>query len=164
MSNGADAFKAFIKVDGVTGGATEASHKDWSEVSNFQFSIHVPEQMGSAGGGGTQVHGDVQFAPLSVTKKLDKASPDLFLGCCKGKAFKEVKVEQLKKTGSDSMVKIFALKLGNAVIIDYSPHGDEESLSFSCTRVDYEYASYGPDGKSLGSVTHYWDRATNKGG
>jgi type VI secretion system secreted protein Hcp len=160
----AERVTAFMKIDGIPGGATEVGHKDWCEVERFSFSLSVQQQHGSLAGGGAQVHGDVEFSNLSITKRVDKSSPELFFACCKGKVLKEIVVEQLKKLGGDQMEKVYSLKLSNALVTHYEPGADTEEVMFSGTKVEYAYTSTGPDGRTKGTVTKWWDRALNKGG
>ena len=156
-------YAAFIKIDGAPGDATDSAHKDWSEVESFTFEIETP-QTGGGLSGGVATFGDVFLKPVVVNKKMDKSSPELFFACCKGKVFKEVTIEQLMKSGGDTMQKIYSLKLSNARITQYEPGAGREILVFAASKMDFVYTSVGPDGRPKGTVTHWWDMATNKGG
>lgn len=156
---------AYIKIGTIKGEATEANHKEWSNVVRFDFSLHLPTRSAGVAAGGPLSFGDVQFAALRIVKTLEKSSPDLFLACCKGQVLKEVVLEKLKKVGDSTMTKSFSIKLTDAVITSYEPQDDdEEILTFAFVKIEFSYVSIGPDGKVKGTVTRFWDLKTNTGG
>ncbi|HPD45362.1 MAG TPA: type VI secretion system tube protein Hcp [Anaerohalosphaeraceae bacterium] len=78
----------YLQVHGVEGGVTEGDRKGWIEIFGFVNDMEFAAD--HLGGGGA---GKVQFAPVVVTKQLDKASPKLALACCKGTISSRVRIE-----------------------------------------------------------------------
>jgi len=157
----AEEMYGFVKIDGVEGEAQEAQHQGWSEVYWFDFKLFLPQKTGGTTG---RVTGDVQFEQFAVTKRLEKSSPDLFMACCKGTVFSDVTFERLIKTGGGNATMAFSVKLQNAIIAAFEPEGETEKVTFSFTRVEYSRVAFGPDGRTTGTVTRYWDLTKNEGG
>ena len=66
----------FLKIDGVDGESTDDKHKGEIEVESFSWG---ETQSGTAGHGGGGGAGKVQPQDFHFVKKLDKASPVLFI-------------------------------------------------------------------------------------
>lgn len=78
MATHADAA-AYIKFDGVDGESTSVDHKDWIIIESMSW--------GASGGGGA---GKVSFKDFTITHRIDKASPKLFLACATGQHIPKV--------------------------------------------------------------------------
>src|SRR5215207_9543030 len=73
-----EAVHAFLKIDGIKGEATNQKHVDEIELAAFKFGV-LQSLVSSTGGGGGA--GKATFAPITVYKGIDSASPILFLSC-----------------------------------------------------------------------------------
>lgn len=69
----------YIKFDGVDGESTSVDHKEWIIIDSMSWGANAPAP--TAGGGA----GKVSFKEFTVTKRIDKASPQLFLACATGR-------------------------------------------------------------------------------
>ena len=72
----------FLKVDGIDGECTDASHLGWINVLNFSLDVLKGHS-----------------TDLIVTKKLDASSPKLAAACAKGDAIDEILVELFTELG-----------------------------------------------------------------
>ena len=76
------AVDMFIKMDGIKGESGDKSHKEEINVLAWSWGM---SNSGSAHLGGGAGSGKVNVQDLSLTKYIDKSSPDLMLCCCNGK-------------------------------------------------------------------------------
>jgi type VI secretion system secreted protein Hcp len=82
MATHADAA-AYIKFDGVDGESTSVDHKDWIIIESMSWGA---DAVRSSGGGA----GKVSFKDFTITHRIDKASPKLFLACATGQHIPKV--------------------------------------------------------------------------
>jgi type VI secretion system secreted protein Hcp len=87
--------RTFFKLDGVAGESTDKVHKGEIDVKLFQLGASSVGTQAHGGGGGA---GKVNVQSFTITKKLDKASPKLFLAATSGKHFKLAEVSFAKKS------------------------------------------------------------------
>src|SRR6188768_547943 len=81
MAHSEDSVHAFLKIDGIKGEATNLKHVDEIELAAFKFGVLQSLVSGTGGGGGA---GKATFAPITIYKGIDSASPILFLTCATG--------------------------------------------------------------------------------
>ncbi len=79
-SNAGAADNMHIKFDGIDGEAVSVDHKEWVIVESMSWGI-APSPDPSGGGAGA---GKVSVHDISIIKRIDKASPKLFLACATG--------------------------------------------------------------------------------
>ncbi|MDQ6800668.1 MAG: type VI secretion system tube protein Hcp [Acidobacteriota bacterium] len=84
------AVDAFMKVDGIAGESTKPGRSGWIDVVGFSFGVPQTGPHGSGGGGGA---GKVAVHDISITKKVDKASPMLMTAAATGKHFPTVTLD-----------------------------------------------------------------------
>jgi type VI secretion system secreted protein Hcp len=145
--------KIFLKIDGITGAATDKVHKGDITVQSFSFgSLAAPSTLAAGGGGGA---GKVKFAEFSITKVLDKSSPVLFQSAAQGKHYAKVEL-MMRKAGKDQM-DFLKFDFQNVIISSYkiitTGGGNEvptESISFNFTKVIETFLKAN---KALGSLT-----------
>jgi len=151
---------AYIKFDGVEGEAQDKDHKGWSDILAFSQSLQKP---GFAATGPTRRRGDVILEDIQVTKELDKASPKIAEGVCKGKVFPKVEIELTASYTDAGRVTYFRYELKNVQVTSYGISGsgqaeevptEECSLNFEEIKVTYTEADSG--GKSKGNVEYSW--------
>jgi type VI secretion system secreted protein Hcp len=162
-------FDAFLKLSTVPGECTDDKHKEWIEVLSFNWGASQTGS-GSASTGGALTAQRVDIHEFSIVKVLDKASPKLFVCCCKGDHIPEVKVELCRATGDKS--KYMEYKMTDVIVRHWRPgaaaQGVEslplEEVSFSFAKIDLVYtATDHKTGKPSGDVKAHWDLTTNKG-
>ncbi len=163
------AFDAFLKIDGIPGESTDDKHKDWIEILSFHWGVSQPSSGGRSTGGAASAE-RCNHSDFSIVHTLDKASPKLFLACCKGDHIKEVKVELCRAAGDKS--KYMEYKMTDVLISSVRPGGAAqggealplEEASFNYGKIEETYTlTDHKTGKPSGDVKANWDQVTNKG-
>jgi len=152
----------FMNVDGVAGEAVDDKHSDWIEILEFN---HGVSQAMSATGVGSKHGGKAEFQPFTVTKPVDKATPDLMLKCIDGSTIPKIEIECCEATGDKhTYLKytfencgVTSLNAGGAV-----GNGDRvtESVGFISDKLTVEYTPIEGD-KPGAAVSRTWNIATN---
>ena len=154
----------FLKIDGLPGESTDDKHKGEIEVESFSWGETQSGTSGHGGGGGA---GKVSPQDFHFVKKLDKASPVLYIACTTGIQYKSAiltarkagggQQEYLKLTMEDVLVSSY--QVGGSGNSDVVPM-DQVSLNFA--KLEVSYKEQKPDG-SLGAETKQkYDFAANK--
>jgi type VI secretion system secreted protein Hcp len=113
----------FLKLDGVQGESSDHKHKGDIEISSFSFGA------GSFGAGGTQAHGGgggagkTSFSSFTITKQVDKTSPQLQLSDLSGKHYKEADVFFARKAGKGQQ-DYLEIKLDEVRVSSYQVSGN----------------------------------------
>jgi type VI secretion system secreted protein Hcp len=116
------AGSTFLKLDGISGQATDKRHKGDIEVSSFSFGIHNTSAHGSGGGGGA---GKTSFESFTIMKTVDKASPLLFQACATGKHIKSAELLFARKAGGTQKDYLY-IKLTDVLISSVQAGGSEK--------------------------------------
>jgi type VI secretion system secreted protein Hcp len=153
------AVNAYLVIDGVKGSSTSKS--DAIDVLSFSFGA----SMATSGAGGQMSAGKAHVQDLSISKMLDKTSPDLFQHCVTGDFLKKVELIYEKAMG-DKQEDYFKITLTNALITSIQSSGSNEnpieSLTFAFQKVQY---GFNPEenGKLKGYVQKGFDMEKLKG-
>jgi type VI secretion system secreted protein Hcp len=157
------AVDLFLKIDGIQGESKDAKHANEIDVDAFSWGeTNVVSHAGGGGGGA----GKVAMQDFHFTKRLDKASPVLFLACASGKHFPKA-ILSARKAGQGQQ-DYLVITLSDVVVSGYQVGGaesgeagvDQTSLAFS--RIVFEYRPQKPDGSLAPAVKAGWDLKTNK--
>ncbi len=162
----------FLKLDGIEGESQDSKHSKEVELVSFHFKAHQAGTTGSATGGGGK--GRVKLDDFVVIKKVDKASPKLFLHCCTGEPVKKV-VLTARKAGKDQQ-DYYKITLTDCVVSLYEYSRVEtgplktstddweqlESVGFNYATIDYSYKEQKSDGTLGGEIKGGWDATKNK--
>jgi type VI secretion system secreted protein Hcp len=136
----------------------------------------------TGGGGGA---GKVKIHDISFTKKIDSASPLLFLNCANGSHIKEANFVVRKAGGTQ--LEYLKYKLSDVLISGISPHGSADSnlgskaagggggpvtggdeipmeeVSLAFGKIEITYQAQGADGKAQGGpILAGWDVKGNQ--
>ena len=156
------AVDMFLKLDGIKGESKDAKHKDEIHIESFSWGLSQTGAHGAGGGGGA---GKVSVHDISVTKFLDKASPELMLACCNGKHIKEGLIT-VRKAG-ENPVEYLKIKLSDILIsgVQDAGHGSDlltENVTLNFAKFHVDYQEQGKDGKAAGGpVSMGWDVKAN---
>jgi type VI secretion system secreted protein Hcp len=163
------AYDQFLKLDGIPGESQDDKHKDWIEVLSYNWGVSQPSA-GARSTGGAATSGRTDHGDLSFVHVLDKASPKLFLSCCKGDHIKNVLFELCRATGDKQ--KYMEYKLSDVLITSVKPGGsaqggdslplEEVSLNYGKIELTYTVTDH-KTGKPSGDVKAHWDQVANKG-
>jgi type VI secretion system secreted protein Hcp len=133
------AVDAFLFIADVKGGAMDEKHRDWIEVSSFQWGSK--RGVGSPMGGTSDRESSApSVSEIVVTKVIDRASPLLSKCAATGCHYRSVILE-MRKAGGNQMVRYV---LSNVMVSGYhvSSGGDRptESLSLNFTKIEMRAA------------------------
>lgn len=143
----------FFKADGLDGDSVVAGYEDQIKCQSWSWGASNPSNMHDSTGGAAGT-GDV--ADLMVTKMMDKASPNIYKFCSKGKHFPEATLTCTKASG-DGDIKWLEIILKNVIIssVNSGSQADEMgeesmSLNFAEYMVKfYPQESEGAEGASI---------------
>jgi len=148
------AANILLKIDGVKGESKVDGHKEEIDILSASFGVSNAASTHFGGGAGTakcNVH------DLSVTKRVDSSSPDLFLKTCTGEHYDTATLVYLKAGGNDNVqVPYLQYELTEVYVssISQSGGGDQfahENVSLSCAKIKKSYWPQKDDG-SQGDV------------
>jgi type VI secretion system secreted protein Hcp len=157
------AVDMFLKLDDVKGESQDDKHKDEIDVLAWSWGMHQSGTTHLGGGGGS---GKVSVQDISITKYVDKASPNLMMACCNGKHYKEALLT-VRKAG-ESPLEYIKLTMKEVIVSNVSTGGsggedrltENVTLNFGEYKIDYQ--AQGPDGKAAGGpVSAAWNVAKN---
>ena len=157
------AVDMFLKIDGIDGESTaRGGHEDWIEIESFGWGESRP----SGGTGQGRRRSLATFSDVSVVKKVDAASPNLYLACASGKHYPTAVLE-VRRPGSRE--SYFTIRMENVLVssvgVSHSAEQAEpvEEVSLTYGKIHWEYAPQ--DGKGPGGkVEASWDLQENKQG
>lgn len=154
----------FLKLEGVDGESTDASHRGEIEINSWSWGASNPGiSHGSGGKGGGGGAGKASFSDISFTTSVGKATPKLMLLCATGEHIKSAKLF-VRKAGSTQ--DYYTIELKEVMVSSYQVAGDgnEETTTFSLSfqKIEMEYIPQNPDGTTGEAIKAGWDLAKNK--
>lgn len=170
-------FDIFLKLDGIDGESEVKGHEKETVVLSYEQAIEHPGGPPAGGGGGA---GKTVFSGVRFRKPLDKGSVPLLLACASGLHIKEA-LFTFRRSGT--AVDFYKVKLENVVVtrlVQQAGTGVQYPLSFETlttgadsagfleeatldyAEIQWEYRTFGSDGKPSGTVTGGWDLKLNK--
>lgn len=153
----------FLKLTGIEGESQDDKHKGEIEVLTYSWNMTQTSSMHSGSGGGA---GKATVDDLTVTHRVDKASPNLMKYCLTGKHIPEAKLT-LRKAGG-SPLEYLTYTMSDVIISKVQPHGQssdeiaKEQISLAFSKVKQEYAVQNAQGGSAGTITASYDIKANK--
>lgn len=158
------AFDAYVKFDGIEGETTDAQHKDWIEITSYNFGVSQKSSDTASSAGGASV-GRANIREFYFTKACDKAKPKLFSACCKGEHINNVTIS-INRAGGEKL-KYLEITLEEVLISDFISQGSEgepsEHIELSYGRIKITYIQQKrADGTGGGNIAGGWDRVGNK--
>ncbi len=158
------AVDMFLKIEGIDGESTAAGgHSDWIEIESFSWGASRPPTSTRRTRGG----GRTSFSDLSVVKKVDAASPNLYLACASGKHYPSATL-QIRKAG-EGPVLYMEYRLENVRISSVSVSSSEgsaepvEEVTLSYGKIVWSYTPQDATRRG-GGVEKGWDLEANREG
>lgn len=148
----------FLKIDGIPGESQDAKHKDEIQIDSWSLSERQSGTMADGGGGGA---GKVKMNDVSLSSKLSKASPKLWLACATGEHIKKA-VLTARKAGKDQH-DYLTVTFTDLLISSYQTGGNGsakvpiESITLNFAAMQFEYKEQKADGKVGASVRTGYD-------
>ena len=137
------AFRAVIKFDGISGTSDLKGASDYIDVLSYHWGIHNNVKAWEKAPSGTATVQD-----LSIVKRVDPSSPDLFSFCAQGNKIGTVELRLYQAGGSKDDPKQFAgYKFTTCYITSVRPGGSSggddplEEVSFNFAKAEYNYGS-----------------------
>jgi type VI secretion system secreted protein Hcp len=156
------AVDMFLKLDDVKGESRDSKHKDEMDVLAWSFGAANAGTTHTGGGGGA---GKVNVQDLSLTKWVDKASPNLMMATCNGKHYKEALLT-VRKAG-ETPLEYIKVSMKEVLVSSVSTGGsggedrltENVTLNFAWFKV--EYTPQKADGTGEAAVEIAWNIAEN---
>ena len=147
---GAASAKIFLELDGIQGESTAVGFENQIELGSLQLGVGRNSKGAS-------------FSDVSVTKQLDKSSPDLMLRAANGTTIPSAKV-RFTKPGEDQVVYLRYCFTGVRITgFSQSSGGDppSESVSFSYASIVQSYTQQAATGGAGTVFDTGWDLLKN---
>lgn len=137
----------FLKIGDIEGESRDKEHADEIDVLAWSWGMSQSGTTHSGGGGGA---GKVNVQDLSITKYVDKSSPNLMRACCNGKHYDEALLT-VRKAG-ENPVEYVKLKLNEVIITSVSTGGSggedrlTENVTLNFAKFEHIYTAQKADG------------------
>ncbi|MET0983658.1 MAG: type VI secretion system tube protein Hcp [Telluria sp.] len=156
------AVDMFLKIDDVKGESQDSKHKDEIDVIDWSWEMDTSATTQAGGGGGS---GKVNVENLTVTKWVDKSSPNLMLATCSGKHYKEALLT-VRKAGEKPLeyIKVTMKKVLVASVKTGAKGGQDrltETITLNFGEFKVEYTPQKQDGTGDAVVEAGWNIAGN---
>src|SRR5262245_62276481 len=112
------AVDMFLRIGTLKGESRDTTHKEKIDILAWSWGM---SNSGSAHVGGGAGAGKVNVQDLSLTKFIDKSSPDLMLACCNGKHFPEATL--IVRKAGEKPLEYLKIKLSEVLITSVSTGG-----------------------------------------
>jgi type VI secretion system secreted protein Hcp len=155
------AVDMFLHIDDLKGESQDSKHKDDIEVLSWSWGA---AQHATMTGGGLGA-GKVSIQDITITKKVDRSSPNIFKMCCMGTHMKKGALT-VRKAGGDAL-EYLVLQFEEMMWTSYSvsgASGDEiiENVSFTFVRCGLTYTPQVGSGSGDAKISGGWDLQANK--
>ena len=143
----------FLKIEGVEGEAVDHKHGKEIDVLAWSWGMTQSGSMHIGGGGGA---GKVAVQDISVTKYVDKSTPNLIHTCMTGKHYPKATIT-VRKAG-DKPVEYMIITMEDVLITSISTGGSggedrlTENVSLNFAKVKVEYTPQAKDGSAGAAV------------
>lgn len=156
------AVDIFLEIKGIKGESRDKEHAGKIDVLAWSWGL---SQSGSAHVGGGSGAGKANVQDLSITKYVDKASPDIMGRCATGRHYDEATLI-LRKAG-DKPMTYMTIKMTQVLITHYSTGGSggedrlTENVGLNFAKVEVNYTEQKPDGGEGEKPKFTFDIAAN---
>ena len=151
---------AYLKLGDIEGESEDSRHKGWIDVLSVDWKISVDP------GTGSSRRGDPKVGPLTLTKRIDQASPKIQEAMLTGIIVPLVEYELT--TGGDGAPTYLRIEMKNVALTAYSMSGHttdpatgletrpEEEFSMSFEEITVTYTPIDKDGSPGTPVKYTW--------
>lgn len=134
------------------------------EVEDFSFDVEQTLNIGSQSTGAGA--GRITFNPFSITRKIDRASPELFERACSGTPYQQVALGARKASGGKMSGRIYLVFLFKLVAVKtigwtYDDESPKETTTFEYGGLQVWYLPQKPDGSFDIETKGGWNRVKN---
>ena len=156
------AVDIILKIDGVDGESVIQDHEDEIDILAMNWGMSQSGTMHAGMGGGA---GKVNIQDVSITKYVDKSSPNLMRACCNGEHFKEA-VLVVRKAGKDPL-DYFKVTMAPILVtsVDTGASGGEdrmtENVTLNFAKMEVAYTPQKEDGTGDAEISLKWNIEKN---
>ena len=158
------ADEMFLKIDGIQGESTDASHRD--EINIVSYTWGESQTVVSSGGGGGTA-GRVTMQDFHFVMRVNKASPKLLLACASGAHIRNA-ILTVRRAGAGAP-EFLKWTFTDVTVISYQtagnvPTGDPltDQVNLRFAKIEVEYRPVRPDGSLDAPVKAGWDVTANR--
>ncbi len=158
------AVDMFIKIGDIKGESKDKAHADEVDVLAWSWGMSQNGNMHLGTGGGA---GKVNVQDLTLTKYLDKATPNLMMACSSGKHYPEAKLT-VRKAGGSAQVEYLVITMKEVLISSVTTGGSggedrlTETIGLNFAQVQVDYQAQKEDGsKEGGPIKYGWNIRQN---
>jgi len=128
----------FLQLEGIDSDSLDAAHENEIIVKSWSWGMvqSGTTHEGPGGGGGKVSGGD-----LSVTKKVDKATPALMRYCCNGKPIASG-ILTVREAGGDNPVEYLKIEMEQIIITSYQTGGASDEKDRLEEHLTLNFQSY----------------------
>jgi type VI secretion system secreted protein Hcp len=147
----------FLKIKDIDGESKDAGHKASIDVLAWSWGMSQSGTTHTGGGGGA---GKVNVQDVSLTKYVDKSSPNLMTHCCSGKHIPEAKLT-VRKAG-DKPLEYISITMQDCLVTAVSTGGSggedrlTENVTLNFARFIVEYKEQKATGDGSASIYSKW--------
>lgn len=152
----------FLKLGDLKGESKDSKHKEEIDVLAWSWGMSQSGSTHLGTGGGA---GKVSVQDISLTKHVDKASPNILKFCCNGKHFGEA-VLTVRKAG-EKPVEYIKITMKEVIISSVSTGGSggedrlTENVSLNFAEFKFEYTPQKDDGSGGSAIEALWNIPAN---
>ncbi|MBK1705555.1 Hcp family type VI secretion system effector [Halochromatium glycolicum] len=156
------AVDCFLKLGDIKGESKDHQYADWIEVLSWSWGMSQLGTMHSGTGGGT---GKVNVQDFSVTKFVDKSTPNIIQKCCTGKHYPEATF--IARKAGDKPVDYVKLTMKEVIVTSAGTGGGTgedrvtESVTLNFAHFKYEYTPQSATGAKEPAITQTFDIRAN---
>jgi type VI secretion system secreted protein Hcp len=156
----------FINYEGIKGESSDKSHKQWMDIETIQWGV-TRRITSNTSTQNDRESSNAEISSLVITRRMDSATPNLFIESCCGTG--RTVVVHLTKTGTGAGTDVYMeYTLKNALISNYGVSAETqdterplETLTISFVDLEVKYTPYDQDGNALAAIAVGFDTATN---
>jgi len=151
------AVDMFLKIKDVEGESQDSKKGGWIDVLAWSWGMSQSGTMHIGSGGGS---GKVAVQDLSVTKYVDKSSPNLWLFCSNGKNFGEAQLV-IRKAG-EKPLEYIVMTMTDCIVSSVTTGGSggqdrlTENVSINFAKVQVDYTPQKQDGSGDTAIPYKW--------
>jgi type VI secretion system secreted protein Hcp len=152
----------FIKLGDISGESKDSKYSDWIEVLAWSWGMSQSGTMHTGTGGGT---GKVSVQDFSITKYVDKSTPNIMQKCCTGKHYPDATF--IARKAGDKPLDYVKLKMKEVIVTSATTGGSQggeqvtENVTLNFASYEYEYTPQSESGSGAGSITQTFDIRRN---
>lgn len=124
----------YVQIEGIEGESQHKNHRGWIEAEAFSQGVTMTGSTHTGGGGGA---GRVNFQPITLIKRLDIASPQIWLKLLQGRAVNKVTIEFFQD--ANDQYPFFKIELKNALFVSVQ-QGETTDAGEYLEEVQIEFA------------------------